>query len=95
MNWYKAKYSVPVGPYIYYYRNGKTLESGNYSNSGRVQVANQSQFDAEGNEIMVTVFGKPEGIKVGVWQTFNEKGEIESKLDYKYGISGSVELPLK
>jgi antitoxin component YwqK of YwqJK toxin-antitoxin module len=82
----KEKYSFPIGEQVSYYRNGKKKETGNYLPLGIVKIKVLAMPDGNGDFKDVYVFSEPEGMKTGIWRSFDDKGNVESKDKYINGV---------
>jgi antitoxin component YwqK of YwqJK toxin-antitoxin module len=86
MNTLKEKYSLPVGKWISYYRNGQVLETGTYLAVGMVKTSTALVPGEDGELIYTEVIAEPEGVKTGEWTYYVETGKMVLKESYTEGL---------
>jgi antitoxin component YwqK of YwqJK toxin-antitoxin module len=84
---FKEIYSLPVGEWNSYYTDGKLESKGNYLPVAILVISPPIEGFNEQGELQTYVsYTSPEAMKTGIWEHYDEKGELESKETYVKGI---------
>ena len=86
-NTLKDKYSIETGNWIYYYRNGKIMQTGSYLPIWNIDIVWAEIVKDDGtiayfnNGIPVN----PQAKQTGLWKFYNEEGELTDKTKFIEG----------
>lgn len=85
----KSRLPLRTGLYTEYYSNGKRKTEGRYeiieafSTSDTLETINPTNYVLEKTPVSGS-FWHPKSIKIGIWNTFDEKGDVIKTEDYRF-----------
>jgi len=83
------KTSIETGKWVYYYDNGKVMQTGSYIPFCLQKISFAQVMDANDNfTIVYSLPMGPTALKTGLWKHFTEEGKLE--MEEKYDDKGNL-----